>query len=65
MTIMERSLIWALFAIVMAIGSWLLATVTVNSSRISVLEARTANHIKEMDSMKEELKDHCYQTERR
>lgn len=65
MTTMERGLVWALFAIMMAIGSWLLSTVTVNSARISVLEARTSNHSKEMDEMKADLRSHRQLTERR
>lgn len=59
----ERWLISGLFAILMMIGSWLLATVTVNSTRISVLEQRTNNHVREMDEMKVELRDHRQRTE--
>lgn len=59
----ERWLISGLFAILMMIGSWLLATVTVNSTRISVLEQRTNNHVREMDEMKADLRDHRQRTE--
>jgi hypothetical protein len=61
----ERLLVSGLFAILMAMGSWLLATVTVNSSRISVLEQRTNNHVREMDEMKADLRDHRQRTEMR
>ena len=65
MSATERLLVSGLFAILMAMGSWLLATVTVNSSRISVLEQRTNNHLREMDEMKADLRDHRQRTEMR
>jgi len=61
----ERLLVGGLFAILMAMGSWLLATVTVNSSRISVLEQRTNNHVREMDELKADMRDHRQRTEMR
>jgi hypothetical protein len=63
MTTTERMLIVAIFGIMIGLISWLLATVSVNSSRISVLEQRTSNHTKAMDEFKLELRDHRQSTE--
>ena len=63
MSITEKWLITALFGILMMTGAWLLATVTVNSARIAVLEQRTNNHLREMDEMKADLRDHRQRTE--
>ena len=63
MSITEKWLITALFGILMMTGAWLLATVTVNSARIAVLEQRTNNHVREMDELKSDMRDHRRQTE--
>ena len=63
MSTTERGLIWALFVIFIAVMGWLLATVSINSSRISVLEARTANHIHQMEKLEDLVKEHRDATE--
>jgi len=64
-TTTERMLISALFTILLMIGAWLMATVTVNSARISVLEQRTNNHMREMNEIKTDMRDHRQRTEER
>jgi hypothetical protein len=63
MTSTERWLISAIFAIMVGIGSWLLGTVTVNSSRLSVLEQRSNNHDRIMTELRSDIREHRTMTE--
>ena len=58
MTITERMLVGALFSIVMALVSWLLLTVSFNSSRISVTEYAISD-------LKDNLREHRFNTEKK
>jgi len=59
----ERMLVSAIFVILLGFVSWLLATVSINTGRIMVLEQRTNNHAAEMQLSREELKEHRKSTE--
>jgi ABC-type nickel/cobalt efflux system permease component RcnA len=63
---MRQTELWmltGLFAIIIGIGSWLLATVVVNSSRISVAEQRLLAHDELLTDIKVELRAHRQHTE--
>lgn len=64
MSITERMLVGALFSIMMGLTSWLLGTVTANSSRISVLEIQSINQVRDTTELKIEIKEHRTITER-
>ena len=56
-------LVAALFSILMGLTSWLLGTVTANSSRISVLEQQVVTSVRDVVELKAEIKEHRTITE--
>ena len=56
-------LIGALFSILMGLTSWLLGTVTANSSRIAVLEQQVLTSVRDVVELKVEIKEHRTITE--
>ena len=63
MTTTERMLVAALFSILMGLTSWLLGTVTANSSRIAVLEQQVLTSVRDVVELKVEIKEHRTITE--
>jgi len=60
----ERMLVSAIFVILLGFVSWLLATVSINTGRIMVLEQRTNNHVQAMQQAREDLSEHRRVTEK-
>ena len=63
MTSTERWLASIMMAALIGLLGWLMATVSVNTSRISVLEQRASNHHAEMEALRKEIVQHRVQTE--
>ena len=65
MTAQDRWLLSGIFVLLMALTAWLLNTVSINTGRISVLEQRANTTDRTIWEMRDELKQHRTQTERK
>ena len=63
MTATERWLATVMLTTFIALLAWLMATVSINSGRISVLERRADNYHNELKGIQEALSEHRNMTE--